>query len=181
VLDTQDKENENIDDRDDEQPKTHAKGTRKMKVSNNALILENVQRHQKNLTFSQEMLPLTTSRNYRCGGTNCPSDHCYIPSDGPHFMLGHEHFEKWAAALVSCFPVLCVLYTPPHTPVGLYLESRWIPGVQMESTWNTTKSVYFWIILLESMWSLHRLHLDSTQIQLNLNKEVFKIETSRLK
>ena len=96
-----------------------------------------------------------------------------------------------------------VLYTPPHTPVGLHLESRWIPGVQMESTWNTTKSVYFWIIQLESMWSLHgvhvesawspcgvciesiwslcRLQMDSTQIQLNLNQEVFKIEISRLK
>jgi len=46
-----------------------------------------------------------------------------------------------------------VLYTPPHTPVGLHLES----------TWNTTKSVYFWIIELESMWSLHRVHLESMQ------------------
>jgi len=52
--------------------------------------------------------------------------------------------------------------------------------LQLDSTWNTTKSVYFWIIQLESMWSLHRLQMDSTQIQLNLNKEVFKIETSRL-
>jgi len=38
--DTQDKENENIDDSDDEQPKTCAKkGTRKTKVSNDVLDL----------------------------------------------------------------------------------------------------------------------------------------------
>jgi len=68
----------------------------------------------------------------------------------------------------------CTLHSPTY--------SSWTPpGVQMESTWNTMKSVYFWIIQLESMWSLRRLHLDSTQIQLNLNKEVFEIETSRLK
>jgi len=35
--------------------------------------------------------------------------------------------------------------------------------LQLDSTWNTTKSVYFWIIQLESIWSLHRLHPNPTE------------------
>jgi hypothetical protein len=72
----QENENENINNSDNEQPKTHAKGMRKTKVSNGALYhleqctnTENVQRHPKNLTFSQEMSLLTiTSRSYGHGG-----------------------------------------------------------------------------------------------------------------
>ena len=115
---TQDKENENIDDSDDEQPKTHAKGTRKMKVSNDVLdLLErctNTKEYSKapkgsdivpgNIAVNNNIKKLRA--RWECNITNCPSDHCYIPANGPHFALGHEHFEKWAAALVSCLPVL---------------------------------------------------------------------------
>ena len=55
-----------------------------------------------------------------------------------------------------CVLCSCVLYTPPHIPVGL----------QMDSTYNTIKATYFMVIHLESIWSLHRLCLDSTRFQM---------------
>ena len=58
-----------------------------------------------------------------------------------------------------------VLYTPPHIPVGLQMDSRSVPGLHMDSTYNTIKAIYFMIIHLESIWSLHRLCLDSTRYQ----------------
>ncbi|KAF8225220.1 hypothetical protein L208DRAFT_1070083, partial [Tricholoma matsutake] len=33
-----------------------------------------------------------------CNMSTCHSDHCFVPADRSHFPLGHEHFEKWAAA-----------------------------------------------------------------------------------
>ena len=38
---------------------------------------------------------------WECNVSTCHSDHCFVPAEGPHFPLGHEHFEKWAAAWVS--------------------------------------------------------------------------------
>ena len=58
-----------------------------------------------------------------------------------------------------------VLYTPPHIPVGLQMDSGSVPGLHMDSTYNTIKAIYFMIIHLESIWSLHRLCLDSTRYQ----------------
>jgi len=123
--DTQDKENEDIDDRNDEQLKTHAKkGTRKTQVSNDVLdLLEQCTNTGECSKAPKEsdILPGNVAINdnikklqawWECNVTNCPPDHCYIPSDGPHFALGHEHFEKWAAALVSCPPDL---YLPANT------------------------------------------------------------------
>ena len=60
---------------------------------------------------------------------------------------------------------LCVLYTPPHILVGLQMDSRWVPGLQMDSTYNTIKATCFMVIHLESIWSPHRLCLDSTRFQ----------------
>ena len=58
-----------------------------------------------------------------------------------------------------------VLYTPPHIPVGLQMDSGSVPGLHIDSTYNTIKAIYFMIIHLESIWSLHRLCLDSTRYQ----------------
>jgi hypothetical protein len=38
--------------------------------------------------------------HWQCSLTTCQSDYCFIPAEGPHFALGHEHLEKWAAAIV---------------------------------------------------------------------------------
>jgi hypothetical protein len=38
---------------------------------------------------------------WECSQTKCQSEFCYVPADGPHFPLGHDHFDKWAAATVS--------------------------------------------------------------------------------
>ncbi|EDR06534.1 uncharacterized protein LACBIDRAFT_300030 [Laccaria bicolor S238N-H82] len=37
---------------------------------------------------------------WECNVTSCKSDFCFIPAEGPHFPLGHGHFEKWAAAIL---------------------------------------------------------------------------------
>ena len=58
-----------------------------------------------------------------------------------------------------------VLYTPPYIPVGLQMDSGSVPGLHMDSTYNTIKAIYFMIIHLESIWSLDRLCLDSTRYQ----------------
>ena len=55
--------------------------------------------------------------------------------------------------------VVCTLHSPRH--------SGWTPdGLQMDSTYHTTKAMFFMIIHLESIWSLHRLCLDSTRFQM---------------
>jgi hypothetical protein len=56
----------------------------------------------------------------------CHSDHCFIPADGPHFPLSHEHFEKWGAAWVSFISLLCV-------------ELTWICQLRSESNANIDK------------------------------------------
>lgn len=33
-----------------------------------------------------------------------------MPADGPHFPLGHDHLDKWAAAMVS-FEIIIMIYT----------------------------------------------------------------------
>ncbi|KAF8813468.1 hypothetical protein BYT27DRAFT_7230983 [Phlegmacium glaucopus] len=33
-----------------------------------------------------------------CNFNNCKYKHCFVPADGPHFPLSHDHFNKWAAA-----------------------------------------------------------------------------------
>lgn len=40
-------------------------------------------------------------KRWTCSLTSCPSDHCFIPPEGPHLYLSHEHVEKWAAAMVN--------------------------------------------------------------------------------
>jgi len=42
----------------------------------------------------------TLREQWECNITTCKSDFCFVPADGPHFPLGHGHFEKWAAAMV---------------------------------------------------------------------------------
>jgi len=37
---------------------------------------------------------------WECNLTACRSEHCYVPADGPHFPLSHDHFDKWASAMV---------------------------------------------------------------------------------
>ncbi|KIK06256.1 hypothetical protein K443DRAFT_89994, partial [Laccaria amethystina LaAM-08-1] len=41
--------------------------------------------------------------HWECTMSNCSSEHCYIPADGPHFALSHDHFDKWAVAMVRCY------------------------------------------------------------------------------
>ncbi|KIJ94309.1 hypothetical protein K443DRAFT_37325, partial [Laccaria amethystina LaAM-08-1] len=38
---------------------------------------------------------------WECATSNCSSEHCYIPTDGPHFALSHNHIDKWAATMLS--------------------------------------------------------------------------------
>jgi len=38
--------------------------------------------------------------HWQCSSMTCRSDYCFIPAEGPYFALGHEHLEKWAAAIV---------------------------------------------------------------------------------
>ena len=72
----------------------------------------------------------------------------------------------WKVWLEHAYTSQGVLYTPPHTPVGLQMDSRWVSGLRMDSTYHTTKAMYFMIIHPEPIWSLHRLCLDSTRFQM---------------
>lgn len=40
---------------------------------------------------------------WECNVTNCRSEHCFVPAEGPHFALSHTHLEKWGAAIVCYF------------------------------------------------------------------------------
>ncbi|KAF8955219.1 hypothetical protein BDZ97DRAFT_1674510 [Flammula alnicola] len=51
--------------------------------------------------------------HWQCSLTTCKHDYCYIPADGPHFPLSHEHCEKWAAAILRG-PTSATLDKPPN-------------------------------------------------------------------
>lgn len=51
--------------------------------------------------------------HWQCSLTTCRSDYCFIPAEGPHFALGHEHLEKWAAAILHG-PTYATLEKPPN-------------------------------------------------------------------
>ena len=40
---------------------------------------------------------------WECNMSKCHSEHCYISADGPHFPLSHDHFDKWASAMVRAW------------------------------------------------------------------------------
>ena len=64
-------------------------------------------------TFFQETWRrLRRSSNFELGGSvaTCRSEFCYVPADGPHFPLSHDHLDKWATAMVSYKP-LWLVYT----------------------------------------------------------------------
>ena len=52
--------------------------------------------------YHQEWQHKVPSLHWECATSNCSSEHCYIPVDGLHFALSHNHFDKWAAAMVCC-------------------------------------------------------------------------------
>ncbi|KAM6488822.1 hypothetical protein JOM56_015732 [Amanita muscaria] len=93
---------------DDEPPKKRQKkgkssdGTKTKKKSDilprNQALVENITKLRKRWT---------------CSLTSCPSDHCFIPPEGPHLYLGHEHVEKWAAAMLQN-DGSATLNTPPN-------------------------------------------------------------------
>jgi hypothetical protein len=35
-----------------------------------------------------------------CNMMTCHSEYCYVPADGSHFPLSHDHIDKWASAMV---------------------------------------------------------------------------------
>jgi len=51
--------------------------------------------------------------HWQCSLTTCRSEYCFIPAEGPHFALGHEHLEKWAAGILRG-PTYATLEKPPN-------------------------------------------------------------------
>jgi hypothetical protein len=57
-----------------------------------------------------DLLPANVAQNenikalrdhWECNATTCHSEHCFVPAEGPHLRLTHEHLNKWSAAIVS--------------------------------------------------------------------------------
>ncbi|KAF9472493.1 hypothetical protein BDN70DRAFT_777965, partial [Pholiota conissans] len=38
---------------------------------------------------------------WECNTSSCSSELCFIPAEGPHYFLSHDHIEKWAAAILA--------------------------------------------------------------------------------
>lgn len=51
-----------------------------------------------NIAMNEQIRQLR--ERWECNMTTCSSEFCFIPADGPHFALSHDHVEKWAAAIV---------------------------------------------------------------------------------
>ena len=60
-----------------------------------------------NIVLNEKILALRTQ--WECNVTTCHSEHCFIPTEGPHFTLSHTHFEKWGAAIVRSLDLSIVL------------------------------------------------------------------------
>ena len=75
---------------------------------------------------------------WECNVTSCKSDFCFIPAEGPHFPLGHGHFEKWAAAIV-CF----------HPNIHIYC-SYFIHSSSVATIWPAWKSRRISSFLIQS-------------------------------
>ncbi|KIJ95576.1 hypothetical protein K443DRAFT_108549, partial [Laccaria amethystina LaAM-08-1] len=56
------------------------------------------------LPFSSEIPALR--EQWECNVMSCKSDVCFLPAEGPHSLLGHSHFEKWAAAIVCSILII---------------------------------------------------------------------------
>ncbi|PPR08156.1 hypothetical protein CVT24_012146 [Panaeolus cyanescens] len=54
---------------------------------------------------------------WHCNRDGCASTTCYIPPDGRHFPLGHDHIEKWADAILHNYQgePSATLERPPNT------------------------------------------------------------------
>ncbi|PPQ86307.1 hypothetical protein CVT24_006445, partial [Panaeolus cyanescens] len=54
---------------------------------------------------------------WHCNRDGCGSTTCYIPPDGRHFPLGHDHIEKWAEAMLHDYQgePSATLERPPNT------------------------------------------------------------------
>ncbi|RXW16545.1 hypothetical protein EST38_g9309 [Candolleomyces aberdarensis] len=52
--------------------------------------------------------------HWQCSAGGCSSDHCFVPADGPHLRLTHEHFEKWAAAILRGANTSTIDHPPNH-------------------------------------------------------------------
>ncbi|KAJ2936270.1 hypothetical protein H1R20_g822, partial [Candolleomyces eurysporus] len=51
---------------------------------------------------------------WQCSAGGCSSDHCFVPADGPHLRLTHEHFKKWAGAILRGPDTATIDHPPNH-------------------------------------------------------------------
>jgi hypothetical protein len=84
---------------------------KKSKVCFSSLCMLLVQLLRKQAPRASDILPGNVAKNenikllrvrWECNLTTCSSEHCYTSSEGSHFPLNHDRFEKWAAAMVRC-------------------------------------------------------------------------------
>ena len=91
--------------------------------------------------------------HWQCSLTMCWSDYCFIPAEGPHFALGHEHLEKWAAAIV-CHLSLCNFLCSWRYKsfMGLHIQC-------LKSLQTSPFLIQFWNMLSFWNWQCFRLAL----------------------
>jgi len=123
-------------------------------------VINGAQYISTNSTLGIIMMPCLCTLHSPTHSSWTPPGLCQSP-DGLHSVQMDSIQSRWT----------------PFSPDGLHsvqmdsIQSRWTPfspgGVYLEYN----QMYIFWIIKLESIWSLHTLQMDSTQIQLNLNQE----------
>jgi hypothetical protein len=85
-------------------------------------------------------------------------EHARVIGDGRQML-----WVWWTLVRVVVWQ-LCTLHSPTHsgwTPPGVWRSPDGLHSVQVESTLNTTKCIFVWIIKLESIWSLPGVCIDS--------------------